>query len=219
MNKASLVELRRQLDVAINSETPEAYAGLGPGLAEALRQLDSTSSHISPTPADELGRTLQALEDAWLKVTAPTAPLPGRPEHQARLSRLLDDVLTMQDFALSLAKGDLSPALKSKGAMAGGLKSLQASLRHVTWQTQMIAKGDFSQRIDFMGEFSESFNAMTRKLAQARDDLQRRGEELSRTNASLTTEIAERQRAENIIQGFGPRPLTLIRIKHHEGSN
>jgi signal transduction histidine kinase len=200
MNKASLVELRRQLDVAINSETPEAYAGLGPGLAEALRQLDSTSSHISPTPADELGRTLQALEDAWLKVTAPTAPLPGRPEHQARLSRLLDDVLTMQDFALSLAKGDLSPALKSKGAMAGGLKSLQASLRHVTWQTQMIAKGDFSQRIDFMGESSESFNTMTRNMAQARDDLQSHGVELAQANASLTTEIAERKCAENLIQ-------------------
>ncbi len=128
--------------------------------------------------------------------------MPGRPEHQARLARLLTDVLAVQDFALSLAKGDLSPALKSKGAMAAGLKSLQASLRHVTWQTQMIAKGDLSQRIDFMGEFSESFNAMTRNLAAARDDLQRRGEELARANASLTTEIAERQGAEKLVQNL-----------------
>lgn len=199
MDKASLVELRRQLDAAINSETSEAYAGLAHGLAEALRQLHSTPP-ISTIPADELGPVLQTLEDAWLKGAAPTAPLPGRPEHQARLSSLLDDILAVQDFARSLAKGDLSPALQSKGAMAGGLKSLQASLRHLTWQTQKIATGDLSQRIDFMGEFSESFNAMTRNLATARDEHQRHGAELAQANASLTCEIAERQSAEKLIQ-------------------
>jgi signal transduction histidine kinase len=199
MNKESLVKLRCQLDAAINSETPEGCAGLTPGLAEALRQLDPTSL-TSAAPADTLEPALQALEDAWLKGHAPTAPLPGRPEHQARLARLLTDVLAVQDFARSLAKGDLSPTLKAKGAMAGGLKSLQASLRHVTWQTQMIAKGDFSQHIDFMGEFAESFNAMTRNLAAARDELQRHGEELVQANASLKSEVAERKSAENLIQ-------------------
>ena len=106
MNKASLVELRRQLDAALNSETPEAYAGLAPGLAEALRQLDPTPPRSAP-PADALEPALQALEDAWLKGQAPTAPLPGRPEQQARLARLLTDMLAVQDFTLSLAKGDL----------------------------------------------------------------------------------------------------------------
>ena len=66
----------------------------------------------------------------------------------------------------------------------------------------MIAKGDFSQRIEFMGEFSESFNAMTRNLAAARDDLQRHGAELAQANASLTVEIAERQCAEDLIQNL-----------------
>jgi len=199
MNKESLVELRRQLDAAINSETPEGCAGLAPGLVEALRRLDPTSP-ISAAPADAFELALEALEDAWLKGHAPTAPLPGRTDQQVRLARLLTDVLAVQDFARSLAKGDLSPALKSKGAMAGGLKSLQASLRHVTWQTQMIAKGDFSQHIEFMGEFSESFNAMTRNLAAARDELRRHGEELAQANASLKSEIAERKCAENLIQ-------------------
>jgi two-component system sensor kinase len=155
---------------------------------------------VPAAPDETLGLALQALEDAWLKGRAPATALPGCAEHQARLGRLVEDVLAVQAFANSLAKGDLSPTLRSKGAMAGGLKSLQASLRHLTWQTQMIAKGDFSHRVDFMGEFSESFNAMTRNLAAAREDLQRHGEDLARANASLKTEIAERQYAEKIIQ-------------------
>ena len=201
MTKASLVELRRQLDAALNSETPEAYAGLAPALAEALRHLDPTLPSSAPA-ADGLEPVLQALEDAWLKGQAPSAPVPGRPEQQARLARLLTDMLAVQDLTLSLATGDLSPTLQAKGAMAGGLKSLQASLRHVTWQTQMIAKGDFSQQIDFMGEFSESFNTMTQNLAAARDELQRHGAELAQANASLTTEIAERRCAESLIQNL-----------------
>jgi methyl-accepting chemotaxis protein len=149
-----------------------------------------------------LGQALKAFEEAWLKGQAPTAPLPGNPEKQARLTRLLGDVLAVQDFARSLAKGGLSPALKATGAMAGGLKSVQASLRHLTWQTQVIAQGDFSQRVEFMGEFSESFNTMTQNLAAARADLQRRTEELAQSNNSLTAEIAERRRAEALIQNL-----------------
>lgn len=37
--------------------------------------------------------------------------------------------------------------------LASQLKNLQASLKHLTWQTQQIAKGDFSQKVDFMGDF------------------------------------------------------------------
>ncbi len=198
MNKESLVKLRNQLDAAITSSTPAAFADLAQGLTMTLQQLHRAGPPATPDGA--LGLALQALEDAWLKGQAPTAPWPGVPSQQARLARLLDDILAVQKFTLSLAKGDLSPALQSKGAMAGGLKSLQASLRHLTWQTQMIAKGDFSQRIDFMGEFSESFNAMTRNLAAARDELKRHGEELARANASLKNEIAERQCAEQLVQ-------------------
>ncbi|MEW6266117.1 MAG: response regulator [Thermodesulfobacteriota bacterium] len=46
------------------------------------------------------------------------------------------------------------------------LKSLQASLRHLTWTTQQIAKGDFNKKVDFMGEFSQAFNSMTKQLEE-----------------------------------------------------
>jgi diguanylate cyclase (GGDEF)-like protein len=140
---------------------------------------------MTQTPSDELGMALEALEKAWMQGSELSGQLAGRPEHQARLARLLDDMLKVQKVALALAKGDLAQQLHAKGLMAGSLKSLQANLRHLTWQTKMVAKGDFSQRVFFMGEFSESFNLMIAHLAQAQDQIKRREAELLEFNANL----------------------------------
>jgi light-regulated signal transduction histidine kinase (bacteriophytochrome) len=80
--------------------------------------------------------------------------------------------------------------------MAGSLKSLQANLRHLTWQARMIATGDLSQKVDFMGEFSDSFNTMAASLAEALNKLHQREEELSETNDRLANEIAEVRRTD-----------------------
>jgi diguanylate cyclase (GGDEF)-like protein/PAS domain S-box-containing protein len=66
--------------------------------------------------------------------------------------------------------------------MAVPLVDVHEHLSQLTRQTQEIARGDYSQRIDFMGEFSEAFNAMVVLL-----------EERER---SLTDEIARRRVAE-----------------------
>ncbi|MFA4903504.1 MAG: sensor domain-containing diguanylate cyclase [Desulfobaccales bacterium] len=137
-----------------------------------------------PAPKDELGTTLQAIENAWTEGVALSGALPD-PEAEARLSRLLSDVVMVQKFSLALSKGDLAQRLEAKGLMAGSLKSLQANLRHLAWQTQMVAKGDFSQRVYFMGEFSESFNQMITGLAEARSQIERRETELLQFNANL----------------------------------
>ncbi|MDO4483460.1 MAG: diguanylate cyclase [Clostridia bacterium] len=55
--------------------------------------------------------------------------------------------------------------------LAAPLKELQGNLRHLSWQTQQVAKGDFSQRVDFMGEFSQAFNTMTTQLAEKTESL------------------------------------------------
>jgi len=71
-----------------------------------------------------------------------------------------------QDLALSLSRGDLTAKLPSRSnAIAAPLKSLHSSLKHLTWQAQQIEQGDYSQRVEFMGEFSNSFNAMSKQLA------------------------------------------------------
>lgn len=71
----------------------------------------------------------------------------------------------VREFAYALSRGDLtSPMPERDNELASPLKALHASLRHMTWQSQQVAKGDYKQRIDYMGEFSEAFNIMTEQL-------------------------------------------------------
>ena len=68
------------------------------------------------------------------------------------LQYLADWVKESNEFAQALAKGDLSKTPPSvENMLAAPMKSLQASLRHLAWQTQQVAKGDLTQRVDFMG--------------------------------------------------------------------
>lgn len=70
-----------------------------------------------------------------------------------------------------IGNGDLSEQLIGKGYLMGTVKSLQATLRNLIWQTKSISEGDFSHRVDFLGEFSDSFNSMVKKLQQTISDL------------------------------------------------
>ena len=95
-------------------------------------------------------------------------------EYAVELERLIAYLGSLQRFAMALGEGDLSHELDGiVGPIAGSLKGLQASLRHLTWQTNQIAAGDFTQRVDFMGEFSKAFNSMVERLDTARSELLR----------------------------------------------
>ena len=70
-------------------------------------------------------------------------------------------------LAQELSTGNLNCVPPSQNnEIASPLKSLQASLRHLAWQTQQVAKGDYNQRVDFMGDFSDAFNNMIQQLEQ-----------------------------------------------------
>ncbi len=103
------------------------------------------------------------------------------------VNRLLRQLEEIGRFVLPLSRGELSAPLPSPdNRMAAPLVEMHARLRQLTRQTQEIARGDYTQRIDFMGEFSEAFNAMVVLL-----------EERERT---LTDEIARRRQAEDELQ-------------------
>ena len=100
-----------------------------------------------------------------------SAVFPVELEPYPELKKALAQMMIIKSSYLALAKGELSAQILPGGYLAGALKTLQANLRHLTWQTQMIAGGDFTQRVDFMGEFSEAFNSMVSSLARAEEAL------------------------------------------------
>jgi class 3 adenylate cyclase len=109
------------------------------------------------------------------RTPAPIALPEGHPENEVAqlvgyVNALIADQTALAGFATALSRGNLDaepPAGSSAAVQA--LKNLHANLRHLTWKTQQIATGDFSQQVDFMGGFSEAFNSMTRQLAEARE--------------------------------------------------
>jgi diguanylate cyclase (GGDEF)-like protein len=75
-------------------------------------------------------------------------------------------------LAKDLSKGELGGKWPSKGnEIAAPLKALHATLKHLTWQTQQVAKGDYKQRVSFMGDFSIAFNSMVVQLDEHRQAL------------------------------------------------
>ncbi len=81
-------------------------------------------------------------------------------------------IAEVQSFTAALSKGNVSVEPPSRGnELAAPLKALHASLVHLTWQTQQVAKGDYKQRVDFMGEFAEAFNLMIQQLDERQQAL------------------------------------------------
>ena len=98
-----------------------------------------------------------------------------------------------RDFAMNLSKGNLDTGFPPRSnAIASDLKNLHSSLKHLTWQTTQVAKGDYSQRVSFLGEFADSFNLMIEqlkvrqeKLDAEMDMIKKGADELARSNSLL----------------------------------
>ncbi len=130
---------------------------------------------------------------------------PGAPENEYTqlvlyVNRFIQEYHELAEFMYALSRGELEytpPGGKMR--VLQSFKSLQASLRHLTWKTQKIAAGDFSQRVDFMGDFSAAFNSMTQQLEQAFVDLEHANRELTNKNQQITDSILYAQRIQQAI--------------------
>lgn len=67
-------------------------------------------------------------------------------------------------LAWTLSRGELRFSTDQRGFVVGALKALQADLRHLTWQAQRIADGEYGHRVHFLGDFSAAFNRMAEQL-------------------------------------------------------
>jgi len=91
-----------------------------------------------------------------------------------------------QNLARALSQGYLVGQLPPhNNEMAAPLKSLHASLKHLTWQAQQIAQGDYNQRVEFMGEFSDAFNTMVGQLSERQQKLEDKIDEIQKQSTSL----------------------------------
>ncbi|MEI9478919.1 MAG: response regulator, partial [Deltaproteobacteria bacterium] len=105
------------------------------------------------------------------------------------INKFIAEYNEMTTFAYHLGRGEIDiDSPKGNLIIVQSLKSLHASLRTLTWVTKQIATGDFSQRVSFMGEFSEAFNSMT-------DQLQTSFQERSKSMEDLRNQIGELAKA------------------------
>jgi len=94
-------------------------------------------------------------------------------------------------FVASLSDGNLMVPVPSRSNyMAGSVKDLYYKLKHLEWQTNQVAGGDYSQKVDFLGSFSDAFNSMTEQLKQREDTIRRQARE------QVETANREKQRME-----------------------
>lgn len=104
------------------------------------------------------------------------------------LNQLISFMEEMHDFIIPLSKGELTDLnISKRNYLASPFKELHSRLLHLTWQTKHVANGDFSQRVDFMGEFSEAFNSMVISLADNEKQLKLKITELENALSEIKT--------------------------------
>ena len=130
----------------------------------------------APGRIDRLPEVRAALEDllaARLPERVPETGCDGDTLALVRtVNHLVDFMQEIGQFVVPLAKGDLSAPMPSRdNHLAAPFKELHSRLRELTWQAQQIARGDYSQRVDYMGDFSEAFNSMVELLEEREESL------------------------------------------------
>ena len=89
------------------------------------------------------------------------------------LEYLQQAVGEMRAYSEALSRGNLSVTPPPReNFLCENLKNIHANLNHLTWQAKQVAKGDYSQSVTYMGQFSEAFNRMTSQLREREDMLQ-----------------------------------------------
>lgn len=127
------------------------------------------SSNIKSSSASEISKEaeelLEFINAVFISSRFPEIPLSL--SQNEKFATALDYITMLRDVLSRFSRGDIAFRVTHRGFIAGCLKELQGHLRHLTWYADRLATGDFGQRIDFMGNFADSFNAMSERLYNA----------------------------------------------------
>ena len=163
---------------------------------------------VDPTYLDRISEAFHRI----LKGNVPEPVLlpPEYPDDELKqvlsyLNRFIDEYNKTTEAVYALSKGrlDFTPP-SGRLAIVSSVKSLQASLRHLTWTTQQISRGDYEQRVSFMGDFAEAFNSMAAQLKSsfeeresANTELQQQVEELGKARRAMLNIMEDLELARN----------------------
>jgi len=142
---------------------------------------------MAPEPSGFERVAAQRLEELMQGALPTALPTDGLDVDDSRLANAVNRFIEFQREVLGfigpLSRGDLRAAVPAaQNLLASPFKELQSRLVHLTWQAEQVARGDYSQRVDFMGDFSRAFNAMVESLATKERELHERIEELQGLN-------------------------------------
>jgi len=109
--------------------------------------------------------TLYAPRQATLEPEQLAEPFRDLAQGLLFIGKCIDENRTLSK---ELGRGNLDTtlAVSPDNEVASGLKTLQATLKHISWQVGQIAKGDYSQRLSYAGMFSSSINDMIAQLKE-----------------------------------------------------
>ena len=167
----------------MTNDLPDATAAEPLSTEESCRRLtryledilqDGAQAHLDlnalPAPFQELGAALQSFQQT------------------------AQELIT---YSTELSKGNLSMDFpQSSSGLYGGLKNLHTNLKHLTWQAKQVTKGDYTQRVSHLGQFSLAFNTMTRQLQER--------------ETRLKAEIRRAQQRAEIIESYTEMLVDLL---------
>lgn len=141
-------------------------------------ELPPTKSELENLSRAAKGRTQSFLEESLLKVAAPIGTEGGELEGGAILVALPTDSVraAIREQAESAMAVTALVILLGSVIAVFGARTISRPIARLTRMTERIARGDFTQRIDFpakneIGVLAGSFNEMTRRLNESIEHL------------------------------------------------
>ncbi|MEM1486240.1 diguanylate cyclase [Oscillospiraceae bacterium PP1C4] len=93
-------------------------------------------------------------------------------------------------FIQSMCEGNIEVEPPGRyNFLAGYLKELLSISKYIAWKTAQVAKGDYNQRIDYLGAFSDNFNLMVQQLKDRESKLKKNAVTLEHSIKLLTSII------------------------------
>jgi PAS domain S-box-containing protein len=86
-----------------------------------------------------------------------------------RTVALAEQIAASNELLTSLASGRLDQEPPGGAPLLAPSKQVQANLRHLLWQLDRIAAGDYSQKNEFLGDFTSAYEALCSSLRQKKE--------------------------------------------------